>query len=276
MQGFNRTTFFAYIRKAPFGGRISQSQIDGIESIIAAFDETGEKSKRFLAYILATAFHETGGRMQPVREGFAKTDAAARKIVAKRSYGVPAENGKVYYGRGHVQLTWPKNYKTMGGILNEDLYNNPDLALDPEISASILVEGMLRGKSARGDFTGKALEDYFNDETNDPVGARRIVNGTDKAQLIAGYYKNFLDALTQAKDSAVPEDVQPHEAEADKPSLMKDKTLMGGISAVAGSGAVGALTAIDSPWAFLAFFVLAVGAFLFLTGRLKIAYKAGV
>lgn len=276
MQGLNRTTFFAYIRKAPFGGRLSQSQIDGIESIIAAYEESGAKPVRFLAYILATAFHETGGRMQPVREGFAKTDAGARKIVAKRAYGVPAKNGKVYYGRGHVQLTWEKNYKTMGEIIHEDLYNNPDLALDPEISAAILVEGMLRGKSHKGDFTGKALEDYFNDQQNDPVGARRIVNGTDKAQLIAGYYKNFLDALAEAKDGGQPTDVQEQDAVADKPAFMKDKTLMGGISAVAGSGAVGALTAIDSPWAFAAFFVLAIGAFLFLTGRLKIAYKAGV
>lgn len=276
MQGLNRTTFYAYIRKAPFGGRLSQSQVDGIESILNAFADTGEKSTRFLAYILATAFHETGGRMVPVREGFAKTDSAARKIVAKRSYGVPDKNGKVYYGRGHVQLTWAKNYKTMGGIIGEDLYNNPDLALKPEISAAILVEGMLRGKSAKGDFTGKALEDYFNDQQNDAVGARRIVNGTDKAVLIAGYYKNFLDALAHAKDGQQPDDVQAHEAEPDRPALMKDKTLMGGISAVAGSGAVGALTAIDSPWAFAAFFVLVIGAFLFLTGRLKIAYKAGV
>lgn len=277
MQGLiNRKTFFAYLRKAPFGGRISQSQIDGIDSIIAAFDMTGQKSVKFLAYILATAFHETGGRMQPVREGFAKTDAAARQVVAKRSYGVPEKNGKVYYGRGHVQLTWGRNYKTMGNVLGYDLYNNPDLALDPEISATILVEGMLRGKSTRGDFTGKSLEDYFAGDKEDPVGARRIVNGTDKAQLIAGYYKNFLDALNHSKGLPTPDDVNEEDAEPDKPALSTDKTLMGGLSAVVGSGAVGAFAAIDSPWAFAAFAVLAIGLVLFLTGRLKIAYKAGV
>ena len=44
--------------------------------------------------------------------------------------------------------------------------------------------GMMLGLSDRGDFTGKALEHYFNDTTDDPVNARRVVNGEDKALLI--------------------------------------------------------------------------------------------
>lgn len=276
MLGLNFTTFYAYARKAPFGGRLTQSQIDGMESIFRAFEASGQKSLKYLAYILATAFHETGGRMQPVREGFAKTDAGARKAVANRAYGVPdKKTGHVYYGRGLVQITWAANYKKMGDILGLDLYNEPDLALDPYTSAAILVEGMLRGRSAKGDFTGKSLEDYFAGDLEDAVGARRIINGTDKAQLIAGYYSSLKAALDHAADGQQPEDVQPADAAPDRPNLMADKTVMGGISAIAGSGAVGALSSINSPWAFAAFAVLALGAFLFFTGRLQIVRKAG-
>ena len=144
--------------------------------------------------------------MIPVREGFAKSDAQARRIIANRRYGKPdaTSNGKplheqyghVYYGRGHVQLTWADNYMRMANILGVPLLKNPDLALDKDISSRILVEGMTRGLSGRGDFTGKSLDDYFSESIDDPIGARRIVNGTDKAGLIATYHKNFLDEIS--------------------------------------------------------------------------------
>jgi putative chitinase len=272
----NSTNLFAYLRNAPFGGRLTQSQIDGVNAIIKEFNRAGGKDARHLAYILATAFHETGGKMQPVREGFAKTDAAARKIVAKYKYGKPDVNGHVFYGRGHVQLTWAENYKRMGELIGVDLYNAPDMALDKNLSARILVEGMIKGQSGKGDFAGKCVEQYFNATTDDPVGARRIVNGTDKCQLIAGYHKNFLDAIKAAGDWNIAPDITPQEAKADKPNLMKDPATWGTVSAVTGSGIFGAFTAIDSPWAFAAFAVVALGIFLFATGRLQIARKGGV
>ena len=49
----------------------------------------------------------------------------------------------------------------MGGLLGVDLVGNPSLALDPKISARILYEGMLKGESNRGDFTGKSVEDFI-------------------------------------------------------------------------------------------------------------------
>jgi len=267
---------FSYLRNAPFGGRLTQLQVDGTRAICKAFFDAGGDDMRKLSYILATAFHETGGKMVPVREGFAKTDARARKIIRKRSYGKPDKTtGHVYYGRGHVQLTWAENYKRMGNILNIDLYNNPDLALKPDVSARILIEGMTLGISDKGDFTGKALVDYFNDYVDDPIGARRIVNGTDKDTLIATYHKTFLDSLEHAqKDDAPQYDVEELGA-PDKPNLMKDPTTIGAISAVAGSGALGVFSSIDSPWAFAAFAILAAGGFLYLTGRIKIVRHAG-
>ena len=78
-----------------------------------------------------------------------------------------------------------------------------------------------------GDFTGKALCDYFNDFANDPVGARMIVNGTDKAQLIAGYHTEFLEAVVAAaRASAEPRLAlgEPEEptAPAKLPALQQD------------------------------------------------------
>lgn len=272
----NLTAFFAYVRKAPFGGRLTQDQVEGTEIIINKFYSAGGKDLRHLAYILATAFHETGGRMVPVREGFAKTDAAARRITAKYKYGKPEENGKVYYGRGHVQLTWGRNYAVMGKLVGLPLYDEPDLALKPEVSVAILVEGMMRGVSAKGDFTGKAVEDYFNALVDDPVGARAVVNGKDKAVLIAGYHQNFLDALDAAAQELAPSDVTKAAAQPDKPNMHTDEATIGTISAVAGSGLLGVFGAINSPWAFAAFAVLAVGLYLFVTGRIKIVKKGGV
>lgn len=137
----------------------------------------------WLAYILATAHWETGGRMQPVREiGKGKG----------RKYGTPDKvTGHVYYGRGHVQLTWADNYKRMGEILKRDLYRNPDLALNPVTSANIMFTGMIDGL-----FTGKKLADYIKPGVMvDYVGARRIVNRLDKAGIIAEMAVKYERAL---------------------------------------------------------------------------------
>ena len=66
---------------------------------------------------------------------------------------------------------------------------------DLKIATEVMFEGMMSGRSFKGDFTGKSLENYFNSSINDPLGARRIINGTDKAQLIADYHNSFLKSI---------------------------------------------------------------------------------
>jgi putative chitinase len=155
---------------------------------------------RWLAYIMATVFHETARTMQPIEEfGKGKNYDYGKKLKRGRGRGhrIPyTRPDKIYYGRGHVQLTWYENYETMGRLLGLDLLNKPELALEMEVSIKILFEGMLKGNSNFGDFTGRCLEQYFNDTTDDPIGARRVVNGLDKAELIAGYYHHFLIGLS--------------------------------------------------------------------------------
>jgi putative chitinase len=54
---------------------------------------------------------------------------------------------------------------------------------------------MTKGISSFGDFTGKCLEMYFNEDVNDALGARRIINGTDCNELIKKYHEKFIDSI---------------------------------------------------------------------------------
>lgn len=193
----NRQTFISEITPALFFGRITQSQIEGINFKLAAWDQSGLTDIRWLAYMLATSYHETAKTMQPIEEyGKGKGRPYGQKLRHDRKpYTFP---DKLYYGRGDVQLTWYENYEIMGKLLGIPLLEQPELALRPDISAKIMIEGMTKGKSNRGDFTGVSLEAYFSSTKDDPVNARRIINGMDKANLIAGYYYKFLSAITKA------------------------------------------------------------------------------
>jgi len=108
--------------------------------------------------------------------------------MSRKPYTIPDQ---LYYGRGHVQLTWFENYQAMGKALGIDLLNNPDLMLTMDVSVKATFLGMTKGM-----FTGKSLSDYFTDSKTDPLNARKIINGLDAAQKIRGYYDLFYGALT--------------------------------------------------------------------------------
>lgn len=212
----DRKAFFAALRRKDsglFGTSLNQSQVDGMNGILDAFAEVGDGFRDTLAYALATAYWETGRRMIPVREGFAKTDAGARraveKLAAKRGpksavarYARPAgPHGHVYYGRGHVQLTWLENYAASSADAGVDLVKNPDAMLDPKISARVLIKGIMDG---RWNGKGQGIRHYAEADGDqdmdhdDLVAARRTVNVQDKAAEIAGYAKAFEAALIAA------------------------------------------------------------------------------
>lgn len=187
-------TFYDRIRQSIFNGSISAKQFAGIEAILSEYNTLSINDFRKLAYILATAYHETGQTMQPVREiGRGNGYKYGKKF--KRSGVLYTSPDHIYYGRGLVQLTWYENYQYMGKLLGLDLLNNPDLLLTMEVSIKVLFEGMLNGKSSFGDFTGKSLENYITKDRTDFYNARRVINGTDAAQKIAGYADLFLKAL---------------------------------------------------------------------------------
>lgn len=194
----DRDGFFDEIRASLFQGRLSQSQVDGINAKLDAFDRFGIRDDRWKAYMLATSYHETARTMQPVEEwGKGRGKKYGKKI--KHSGEAYTWPDKIYYGRGDVQLTWYENYEKMGKLLVIPLLENPDLALDPDISARIMIEGMTTSLSLEGDFTGLSLENFFNSYTDEPVNARRIINGLDKSKLIADYHLKFLDAIKKSR-----------------------------------------------------------------------------
>ncbi len=187
----DRAAFYKVVRRHPFGGRMTADQVRGCDAMLDAWEHWAPGSDpRFVAYALATEYHETGAKMQPVREGGRGKG---------RAYGKP--DGKfrqIYYGRGGVQLTWLRNYELADrklhalGVLEsgESLVREPDLALRPDVSAAIVVVGMTEGW-----FTGRSLKQFFAGTRSDWVDARAIINGRDRAALVAGYGLHFYEGL---------------------------------------------------------------------------------
>jgi len=195
----NREKFYDSVRESLFRGTIKPKQFEGMETILNEWDKREFPDIRWLAYMLATTLHETAYTMQPVKEYgsdqyFIKLYWQNEKI-AKQLGNICAQDAIDFCGKGYVQITGRNNYKRMGKILNIPLMTNPDLAMDKTIATKILFEGMTTSKSLAGDFTGKHLGMYFNKTTEDWVKARRIINGNDKAQLIAMYALKFFEAL---------------------------------------------------------------------------------
>ncbi|MEX2962799.1 glycoside hydrolase family 19 protein [Microbulbifer sp. TYP-18] len=196
----NRKIFYAVLRRREnrvFGTSLSKRQVKGIEGILDAFETHGDGRPKTLAYALATARHETAGRMVPVRETLAKDDATARRRLRKARYAQPEPPyGHSYYGRGQVQLTWKRNYERSSADAGVDLVKFPDKALEPEIGARILICGLLDG---RWNSSGHGIAHYLPSFGKDDLkNARRTVNITNKWQLIAGYYRAFLKAINEA------------------------------------------------------------------------------
>ena len=221
----DRRIFFDRIRPL-FGGRLTQLQVEGMDAILNSWERRAPGSDlRWLAYLFATAFHETARTMQPVREAFWLSEDWRRRNL--RYYP--------YYGRGYVQLTWPQNYARAGAFVGADLVRNPDLAMLPEYAATILFVGTEAGWF-RGDARGRhTLARYFNRNVNDPVGAREIINGREfktingrrvlLATVIAEYHAAFLQAVTAAARASVraPGDVEmPHARSFDAVMMTED------------------------------------------------------
>ena len=214
----NRKSFFDAVRSDPFKGTLGAKQVAGMTAILDEYDHS-PIDLRWLAYMLATTFHETARTMQPIRE-YGKASYFTRYDGRKDLGNTVAGDGARFKGRGFVQLTGRRNYAFASKKIGVDLVANPDLALQPNHAAAIMFDGMIEGW-----FTGKKLSDYFHATRTDWRGARRIINGTDRAALIAGYAESFFQALrdaTVAPDMAeeapdVPPKVIPPPPDIDPP-----------------------------------------------------------
>jgi hypothetical protein len=174
----DRGAFFAIVRPRLFGGSLTQSQVEAILRYLDYRDAVWPgMSDPELAYLLATVKHETANAMVPVKEH------GGEKYLRSKPY-------YPWYGRGPIQLTWEANYRKFG-------ITNPDDALEWTAALDIAFRGMILGM-----FTGKKLADYISGARRDYVAARRIINGTDRAQLVAGYAESFLEALLAGRRAA--------------------------------------------------------------------------
>lgn len=173
------TTAKALLEAKPGGGKLPDWQGGdrkaAIQAIINEARRQGITNKSQIAYIVATVKHETNDTFQPVREAYFLGEPKAENFRRTLRY-------YPFYGRGYVQLTWDYNYRRYSDLTGLDLVNQPDLVMRSDLSLFILIDGMKRGV-----FTGVSLDDYITTSNVDFHNARRIINGTDAAPLIAGY-----------------------------------------------------------------------------------------
>lgn len=204
----NRKFFFDRVRSNLFTGKLSAGQVNGLTFILDVWEAAhAKKDDRWLAYALATAFHETAFTMQPIHEFggkkyfFEMYDRGGKRpnfainVLGNNKPG----DGVLFHGRGYVQLTGRRNYTVMEKAFKVDLTsggNAADNVLNAELAAKIMFKGM-----EEGIFTGKSFGDFFNKTAEDWKNARKIINGLDRAEKIAVYGKEFYGAISYTTGS---------------------------------------------------------------------------
>lgn len=194
----NPAAFFDVLRTGILGPTLSGEEVDGCNAVLSAM---AGSPLSHCAYALATAYHETASTMKPIREYggavyFTRMYdvTGARPQMAVANGNTCAGDGPKYCGRGYVQLTWKNNYARAGRECGLDLVAYPDKAMQPDIAAKIMRQGMTEGW-----FTGKKLADYLPAKGEGSraqfTAARRIINGTDRAAQIADHAIKFQTAL---------------------------------------------------------------------------------
>ena len=174
-----------------FGSIKDVQTVTNLKLIIEA-SEIYSASTNQLAYILATAYHESGHDFFP-RYEYGTLEYFVRRYwlnskVAKMLGNDSAQEAFKYRGRGLVQITGETNYERFG------IADNPDKALEIGTAIEIIYKGMLNGI-----FTGAKLSKYVGVNSYNFKDARRVVNGTDKGLLIAGYAEKFLSILHRSE-----------------------------------------------------------------------------
>ncbi len=230
VRGFEAEAFYAQLREGPLRHRAT-GQVAGTNAILAAMK--GEPIS-WVAYALATSWHETGGKMQPNVESLNYTVAGLLNTFGRhrisradaerlgRKPGEPAlsvtrqraignilyggtwgrdnlgntepNDGWTYRGRGLAHDTGRRNYGLSGKAAGVDLLSDPDGLLDLDTAVSVLVSGMKSGR-----YTGRGFVAFLptvGEATAAAFGqARRIINGQDRAGGIAAYALMFQRAL---------------------------------------------------------------------------------
>lgn len=238
----NRSLFFQRLRSRAtdiFGTSLSHRQVDGIEAILDECRDRGA-SMHQTAYILATAYGESGGRMRSVREnmnyrasripkvfknrkrwqGLSPSQLAHKpKLLANTVYGgawgkkhlgnIKPNDGWNFRGGLVSQITGRTNYTKWGERLGIDFIGDPSQIENatPRTDALCTVRPMLEGWA-----TGRKLSEFINADRKDYFGARAVWNhGSSAPADYARYAEQFEGALKAGgwKQSAPKPDKKP-------------------------------------------------------------------
>lgn len=159
----------------------------------------GVKDKGQIAYLLATAFHESA-QFTTMEEYASGADYEGREDLGNTQPG----DGVRFKGRGYVQITGRRNAQRYKDLLKIDFISNPKLLEKPHIAAYTLVHGVMNGI-----FRGYKLAEFVSGSRQDFINARETVNaGLDRASDIAGYARDYLgkvDGLISKAGGAQPQ-----------------------------------------------------------------------
>lgn len=204
----DRAVFFARWRRE--FGALRAPQVSAIEALLAALESDRHVTDiRWAAYMLATVYHETAATMSPIDEfgstAYFEQRYGSHTAVGRNLGNTQPGDGARFHGRGYVQLTGRRNYTVMSQRLLDSYGVSVDLATDPERAKDILTAYRVMSLGMRdGSFTGKSLRQYITGRRCDYVNARRIINGLDRAALVARHAEAFERILRAAAAGPQP------------------------------------------------------------------------
>ena len=150
--------------------------------ICNALEDAGISSKNVEIAAAATVAVETG-IFKPLKERQADL-AKQPALAALQARYYPSG----YYGRGFIQLTWKDNYQKYAQLTGVDLVGNPDLLLQPHVSAQVLALF----------FQENHIDVAANDQ--DWRKVRKLVNG---GLMGWDYYSKIICKLTMGVDDGL-------------------------------------------------------------------------
>jgi RHS repeat-associated protein len=171
----------------PIAAKVNPDALEHIHGILLAANAQGITDPSHIAYMLATAQHESrmGATMLE--------DSSGWQYEGRKDLGnVKPGDGPLFKGRGYAQLTGRTKYKEFSRVTGVDLVGKPDRALEPSIAARVLVHGMVHGS-----FTGVGLRMFGSDPEFDFFNARKIVNSLDRAAKIAKIAMKYRELMSR-------------------------------------------------------------------------------
>lgn len=201
--------------------------IGDTQLIVAVCKERGLLRNQ-TAYLLATTWWETAHTMLPVEEAFYLKDRVSDLDAWRK------RNLRYYpwHARGYVGVTWERNYHKLSKETGVDVVSQRSKAMEKDVAAVALVVGCMQGW-----WTGKKLTDYVTLQKSDFVGARRVVNGTDKARAIAEVARDYDDALLTegygVTQVSPPVANERRDGTPPRDSIFSSKTIRAALAAIA-------------------------------------------